>query len=71
MEFLSNLCRHTKAVNVVRFCPTKELLASGGDGGFVILSKKEMIGHQLLSYNYIYEALNVKYEAHPMAKKWL
>lgn len=36
VEFLSNLSRHTKAVNVVRFCPTKELLASGGDGGFVV-----------------------------------
>lgn len=39
VEFLSNLCRHTKAVNVVRFCPTKELLASGGDDGVILLWK--------------------------------
>ncbi|KAF5903092.1 chromatin assembly factor 1 subunit B, partial [Clarias magur] len=39
VEFLSNLARHTKAVNVVRFCPTTELLASGGDDAAILLWK--------------------------------
>ncbi|XP_063070032.1 chromatin assembly factor 1 subunit B [Engraulis encrasicolus] len=39
VDFLSNLSRHTKAVNVVRFCPNKELLASGGDDGVILVWK--------------------------------
>uniref|UniRef100_A0A8C9RR63 Chromatin assembly factor 1 subunit B n=1 Tax=Scleropages formosus TaxID=113540 RepID=A0A8C9RR63_SCLFO len=39
VEFLSNLSRHTKAVNVVRFCPSSELLASGGDDAAILLWK--------------------------------
>ncbi|GAA6093273.1 chromatin assembly factor 1 subunit B [Tachysurus ichikawai] len=39
VEFLSNLARHTKAVNVVRFSPTGELLASGGDDAAILLWK--------------------------------
>lgn len=32
VQFLSSLSRHSKAVNVVRFSPSGELLASAGDG---------------------------------------
>ncbi|XP_016147784.1 chromatin assembly factor 1 subunit B-like [Sinocyclocheilus grahami] len=39
VEFLSNLARHTKAVNVVRFSPTAEILASGGDDAAILLWK--------------------------------
>ncbi|MGH0191951.1 UNVERIFIED_CONTAM: hypothetical protein FKN15_000922 [Acipenser sinensis] len=39
VEFLSNLARHSKAVNVVRFSPSTELLASGGDDAAILLWK--------------------------------
>ncbi|XP_067154924.1 chromatin assembly factor 1 subunit B isoform X2 [Apteryx mantelli] len=39
VEFLSNLVRHTKAVNVVRFSPSGEILASGGDDAVILLWK--------------------------------
>ncbi|KAM9850487.1 chromatin assembly factor 1 subunit B [Aulostomus maculatus] len=39
VEFLSNLARHTKAVNVVRFSPSGEFLASGGDDAAILLWK--------------------------------
>ncbi|CAI9605933.1 unnamed protein product [Staurois parvus] len=39
VEFLSSLVRHTKSVNVVRFSPNGELLASGGDDAVILLWK--------------------------------
>lgn len=32
VEYLSTLSRHTSVVNVVRFCPRGETLATAGDG---------------------------------------
>jgi len=37
IEFLSNLERHAKAVNVVRFSPNGSFLATAGDDGTIIL----------------------------------
>ncbi|KAI9725457.1 MAG: hypothetical protein M1828_003128 [Chrysothrix sp. TS-e1954] len=37
ITYLSTLTRHTQAVNVVRWCPRGELLASAGDDGNVLL----------------------------------
>ncbi|XP_072369438.1 chromatin assembly factor 1 subunit B [Scyliorhinus torazame] len=39
VDILSNLIRHTKAVNVVRFSPSGEILASGGDDALILLWK--------------------------------
>ncbi|KAJ5289813.1 uncharacterized protein N7443_010066 [Penicillium atrosanguineum] len=37
VNYLSTLVKHTQAVNVVRFCPKGEMLASAGDDGNVLL----------------------------------
>ncbi|KAM4796648.1 chromatin assembly factor 1 subunit B [Rhinophrynus dorsalis] len=39
VEFLASLVRHTKSVNVVRFSPNGEILASGGDDAAILLWK--------------------------------
>ncbi|XP_064628393.1 chromatin assembly factor 1 subunit B-like isoform X2 [Lineus longissimus] len=39
IEFLSTLIRHTRGVNVVRFSPNGEVLASGGDDCAILLWK--------------------------------
>ena len=39
IKFLSNLSRHEKAVNVVRFSKKNSLIASGGDDGTIVLWK--------------------------------
>ncbi|XP_066926950.1 chromatin assembly factor 1 subunit B-like [Clytia hemisphaerica] len=39
IEFLSNLDRHGKPVNVVRFSPNGKVLASAGDDGAIVLWK--------------------------------
>ena len=36
VEFVADLQRHQKAVNVVRFSPSSEFLASGDDGIFFL-----------------------------------
>src|SRR6266536_592096 len=37
VTYLTTLVKHTQAVNVVRFCPKGEMLASAGDDGNVLL----------------------------------
>ncbi|VDB90513.1 unnamed protein product [Peniophora sp. CBMAI 1063] len=37
VEYLATLSRHTAAVNVVRFSPNGELIASAGDDGMIII----------------------------------
>lgn len=41
LEFAADLCRHTKAVNIVRFSPNGEMLASGDDEANIILWKQQ------------------------------
>ncbi|XP_067128259.1 chromatin assembly factor 1 subunit B isoform X1 [Centruroides vittatus] len=41
LEFAADLFRHTKAVNIVRFSPNGELLASGDDEANIILWKQQ------------------------------
>ncbi|KAH7883036.1 WD40-repeat-containing domain protein [Phlebopus sp. FC_14] len=37
IEYLATLSRHSAAVNVARFCPNGELIASAGDDGMIII----------------------------------
>ncbi|KAH8899310.1 WD40 repeat-like protein [Thozetella sp. PMI_491] len=45
VEYLSTLSKHTQAVNVVRWAPKGELLASAGDDGNVIIWVQSEIHH--------------------------
>ncbi|KAK2188752.1 hypothetical protein NP493_123g03032 [Ridgeia piscesae] len=42
VEFLATLSRHTRTVNVVRFSPNGEVLASGGDDSVVMLWRQNV-----------------------------
>ncbi|KAG0636194.1 WD40-repeat-containing domain protein [Tuber brumale] len=44
--YLSTLAKHSQAVNVVRFCPRGEMLASAGDDGNIILWVPAEPGHR-------------------------
>ncbi|KAF2106445.1 chromatin assembly factor 1 protein [Lophiotrema nucula] len=50
VNYLATLAKHTQAVNVVRWCPRGELLASAGDDGNVILWVPSE--HQTVSTNF-------------------
>lgn len=52
IEFLSNLKRHEKSVNAVRFSPNGELLASGGDDNIVILWKLDSVSKSQNKLNF-------------------
>ncbi|XP_066279037.1 chromatin assembly factor 1 subunit B-like isoform X2 [Branchiostoma lanceolatum] len=41
VEFLANLIRHSRPVNVVRFCPTGNVLASAGDESVIFLWRQK------------------------------
>ncbi|XP_078619301.1 chromatin assembly factor 1 subunit B-like [Branchiostoma floridae x Branchiostoma japonicum] len=41
VEFLANLIRHSRPVNVVRFCPTGNILASAGDESVIFLWRQK------------------------------
>ncbi|KAG0572870.1 hypothetical protein KC19_VG131500 [Ceratodon purpureus] len=46
VTFEAALCYHSKAVNVLRFAASGQLLASGGDGGEILLWKRSLIADE-------------------------
>lgn len=47
ITYRSTLKRHLKAVNIVRFHPNEHILASGGDGGIIIIWKLKDIAQNI------------------------
>lgn len=58
LDFLANLTRHTKAVNVVRFSPDGNFLATGSDGKYYLVMLDILSCFILIKF-YSYSSLNI------------
>lgn len=50
VAFEADLCYHSKAVNILRFAPSGHLLASGGDGGEILIWRQVESADEKLSW---------------------